>query len=84
MFIITKRKRLGTESAYIIKDLNEEQIEGTFYDKELQRIQLPQELRIEKVLRKKKQGKNTLFLVKWLGWDESFNSWVQEEDLRAL
>ena len=84
VFIIIKRKRLGTESVYIIKDLNEEQIEGTFYDKELQRIQLPQEFRIQKVLRKKKQGKNTLFLVKWLGWDESFNSWVQEEDLRAL
>ena len=63
---------------------NDEQIEGTFYERELQRIQLPTEFRIEKVLRKKKQGKKTLFLVKWLGWDKTFNSWVAEEDLRKL
>ena len=53
MFIITERKRLGTESVYIIKDLNDEQIEGTFYERELQRIQLPKEFRVEKLLRKK-------------------------------
>ena len=33
VFIITERKRLGTESVYIIKDLNDEQIEGTFYER---------------------------------------------------
>ncbi len=84
VFIITKRKRLGTESVYIIKDLNDKEIEGTFYEKELQRIQLPEEFRIEKVLSKKKQGKKNVYLVKWLGWDKTFNSWVPEEDLRLL
>ena len=84
VFIITERKRLGTESVYIIKDLNDEQIEGTFYERELQRIQLPKEFRVEKVLRKKKQGKKTLFLVKWQGWDKTFNSRVAEEYLRKL
>ena len=69
---------------YIIKDLNDEQIEGTFYERELQRIQLPKEFRVEKVLRKKELGKNTLFLVKWPGWDKMFNSWIAEEDLRKL
>ena len=69
---------------YIIKDLNDEQIEGTFYERELQRIQLTKEFRVEKVLRKKKQGKKTLFLVKWLCWNKSFNSSVAEEDLRKL
>ena len=84
VFIITKRKRQGTEPVYVINDLNEEQIEGTFYERELQRIQLPEEFRVEKVLRKKKQGNKTLHLVKWLGWDSTFNSWVAEEDLRKL
>ncbi len=85
VFIITKRNSsAGTEPVYTIKDLNEEVIEGTFYEKELQRIQLPEEFRIEKVLRKKKQGKNTLYLVKWLGWGDTFNSWVAEEDLKLL
>ena len=82
MFIITERKRLGTESVYIIKDLNDENIEGIFYERELQRIQFPKEFCVEKVSRKKKQGKKTSFLVKWLGLDKTFNSWVAEEDLR--
>ena len=72
------------EAVYVINDLNGEQIEGTFYERELQRIQLPEEFRVENVLRKKKQGKKTLHLVKWLGWDNTFNSWVAEEDLRKL
>ena len=84
VFIITKRKGEGTEAVYVINDLNGEQIEGAFYERELQRIQLPEEFRVEKVLRKKKQGKKTLHLVKWLGWDNTFNSWVAEEDLRKL
>ncbi len=84
VFIITGQKRLGTEPVYNIQDLNKEEIEGTFYEVELQRIQLPDEFRVEKVLRKKKVGKKTLHLVKWLGWDNSFNSWVVEEDLRKL
>ena len=69
---------------YIIKDMNDQQIEGTFYERELQHIQLPKEFRVEKVLRKKKQGKKTLFLVKWLGWGKTFISWVAEEDFRKL
>ena len=48
MFIITERKWQWTESVYIIKDLNDEQIEGTFYERELQRIQFPKEFRVEK------------------------------------
>ena len=43
MFIIAKRKRQGTESVYVINGLNGEQIEVTFYERELQRIQLPEE-----------------------------------------
>ena len=62
VFIITKRKRQGTEAVYVINDLNGEQIEGTFYQRELQRTYLfncPRNF-VLKVLRKKKQGKKTL------------------------
>ena len=37
---------------YVIDDLNSEEITGTFYEKELQRID-QQEFRIEKVIKKK-------------------------------
>ena len=49
---------------YVINDLNGEEIIGTFYEKELQKID-PQELRIEKVIKKKG---NKLY-VKWKGYD---------------
>ena len=58
---------------YKIKDLNGEIILGTFYGQELSRA--TQEIfRIEKVLKiDKKRGKA---LVKWSGYNNEFDSWV--------
>ena len=54
---------------YIINDLNVEEITGTFYEKELQKID-QKEFRIEKVINKK----GDKLYVKWKGYDNSFNS----------
>ena len=62
--------------AYIINDLNGEQIIGTFYEKELQKTN-QEEFRIEKVIKKKG---NKLY-VKWKGYDHSFNSWIDKKRL---
>jgi transposase InsO family protein len=83
VFIITNRTN-RTEPIYHIEDLNGEKIDGTFYEKELQRIQLPKEFRIERVISTKKVGRKTQYLVKWLGWADSFNSWVPEEELKKI
>ena len=56
---------------YVINDLNGEQIIGTFYEKELQKTN-QEEFRIEKVIKKKG---NKLY-VKWKGYYNSFNSWI--------
>ena len=61
---------------YVIDDLNGEEITGTFYEKEFQKID-QQEFRIEKVIKKKG---NKLY-VKWKGYDNSFNSWIDKKDL---
>ena len=61
---------------YVINDLNDEEIIGTFYKKELEKID-QQEVKIEKVIKKKG---NKLY-VKWKGYDNSFNSWIHEKDL---
>ena len=60
---------------YVINDLNSEEIIGTFYEKELQKTN-QQKLRIEKVIKKKS---NKLF-VKWKGYDNPFNSWIDKEE----
>lgn len=63
---------------YKVKDYNGEEIKGEFYQEELQKSQLTENIfLVEKVLQRRK-GKA---LVKWLGYDEKFNSWIPEEDI---
>ena len=61
---------------YTISDLNGEKVIGTFYEKELQKTNR-KEFRIEKVL----QRKGDKLYVKWKGYDNSFNSWINKNDL---
>ena len=61
---------------YIINDLNGEEIIRTFYKKELQNIN-KEEFRIEKVIRRK----DDKLYVKWKGYDNSFNTWIDKKDL---
>ena len=61
---------------YVISDLNGEEIVGRFYEKELQKNN-QKEFRIEKVVKRKL---NKLH-VKWKGYNNSFNSWIDKKDL---
>ena len=61
---------------YVINDLNGEKVIGTFNGKELQKTN-QQKFRIEKVIERKG---NKLY-VKWKGYDNSFNSWIDKNDL---
>ena len=60
---------------YVINDLNGEKITGSFYEKELQKSN-QKEFRTEKVLKKK----GDKLYVKWKGYDNSFNSWIDKKD----
>ena len=58
---------------YRLKDLNQEEIKGTFYEQELSKAK--QEIfRIEKII--KKDYKNKRALVKWKGYSKDFNNLV--------
>ena len=61
---------------YGISDLNGEEIVGRFYEKALQKTN-QKEFRIEKAIRRK--GNN--LYSKWKGYNNSFNSWIDENDL---
>ena len=64
---------------YKLEDLQGEEIKGTFYEPELQKTE-QQVFRIEKIIKKEK-GKS---LVKWKGYSDKFNSWVDNKDLINL
>ena len=61
---------------YEISDLNGEKIVESIYEKELQKTN-QKEFRIEKVIKRK----GNKLHVKWKGYDNSFNSWINEKDL---
>ena len=73
VFVIKKVKNT-VPWTYVINDLNGEEITGTFYEKELQKTN-QEEFRI--VIRRKG---NKLY-VKWKGYDNSFNSWIDKARL---
>ena len=74
VFVIKKVKNT-VPWTYVINDLNGEEIRGTFYEKELQKIN-QEEFRIEKVIKRKVDK----IYVKWKGYDNSFNSWIDKKD----
>ena len=75
VFVISKIKKT-VPWTYVINDLNGEEIVGTFYEEELQKGN-QEEFRIEKVIKTKG---NKLY-VKWIGYDDSFNSWIDKKDI---
>ena len=67
---------------YRIKDYNGEQLKGTFYPQELQKVIKTDDVyRIEEVLQKRKKGKQVQYLVKWYGYPASYNSWINGNQL---
>ena len=77
VFVVDK-VMLTKPVTYYIVDLLGEKVEGSFYEKELQKAK-QQNFRIEKVVRRDKKKKKAL--VKWKGYSNKFNSWVSFKDL---
>ena len=75
VFVIKKVKNT-VPWTYVINDLNVEEITGTFYEKELRKTN-QEEFRIEKVIRQK----GDKFHVKWKGYYNLFNSWIDKANL---
>ena len=63
---------------YKIKDLNDNIIEGIFYERELQKTKNTSQLYIiEKIIRKNENR----YLVKWRNYSNDFNSWIDKDDI---
>ena len=75
VFIICKNKNT-VPWTYVISDLNGEPITGTFYEKKLQKT-IQKEYRIEKVIK----TKGDKLYVKWKGYDNSFISLIDKNDI---
>jgi hypothetical protein len=72
---------------YKLKDLNQEAVDGSFYQHEIQGVD--KDLRgfwkVEEVLQTRLvRGNKKEYLVKWEGYPESMNSWVKEKDIKKI
>ena len=75
IFIVNKIKNT-VPWTYVISNLNGEVIMESFYEKELQKNN-QKEFRIEKVIKRK----GNKIYVKWNGYNNSFNNWIDKKDL---
>lgn len=67
---------------YFLKDDKGEELLGTFYSQELQKVNSEKpKHRIEKVLNVRVSNATREYLIRWKGKRASFDSWISESDL---
>ena len=68
---------------YKIKDWQNEEIEGSFYESELQKTKQKKDVYlVEKILQKKTVKGKKMVLVKWFGYTEP--TWQPEENVKGF
>ena len=66
---------------YKIEDLNKEEIEGVFYEQELQKVNFDEKkFIIKKILKNKKEKGVKKYFVSFKGFPDSFNKWISEDE----
>ena len=62
-----------------MKDMSGDDIKGTFYSDELQIVEKPDDalFDVELIVRTRKRAGKIEYLVKWRGYSDKLNSWVE-------
>ena len=71
-----------TPVTYRVSDMGGDELKGSFYGQELQKISPPDVYDIEEILDTRTRRGRKEYLIKWTGYPASFNSW--ERDLIKL
>ena len=70
---------------YKLKYYDGEELKGSFYEKELQKVIKPDDVyQVGKVLKKRGRDRNVQYLVKWLKYPSKFNSWVPASEINLI
>ncbi|CAH3114726.1 unnamed protein product, partial [Pocillopora meandrina] len=79
---VSRFARIHLVYTYKVKEMDDTPVRGTFYEQDLQKVQIPDDAlyRIEKVL--KRQGNKVL--VSWKGFPPKHNSWLNKKDIQKL
>ncbi len=82
-FFISRREIKQNIPVYFIKDYNNEEIIGSMYSDELQKINFDVNTvyNIETIIKKRSVRGRKQVLVKWRGWRKQFNTWIDESEV---
>lgn len=82
--IIRAYKTQEGQPVYKLKDWQDEKIEGTFYEYELQLFHVDNNTvyKIDKVLKERKHKNKKEVLVRWLHWPSKFDTWISANDIK--
>ena len=86
IFRIINRNAKEGFPIYDIEDYDGEPIIGSFYEPELQKVEVDKDqiFKIDKVLQTKTKNKIKMHLVSWLSWPKKYNSWIKDADLTDI
>lgn len=87
VFRIVRVNTNGTVVRYYIADQNNEAIEGCFYQEEIQKIVFDPDthrFEVDEILGERGQGTGKEYLVSWIGYGPSFNSYIKASALEGV
>jgi hypothetical protein len=84
VFKVHKRYHRGILPIYKLRDLQDEDITGTFYQSELQKVDInpDQTWKVDKILKTRGRGENKQHYVQWKYYPKKFNSWINARDFQ--
>ena len=68
------------DQRYTLQNELGEIVEGSFYEPELQKTSIGSTREVEKIIRKREVDGKTQYLVKYLGYSDKHNAWIEAED----
>lgn len=87
IFEVTRRFRRQGSPIYRLSDLVNEPLSGTFYQTELQKVDVDDDniWKVDRVLKtRKRKNSEKEMLVRWLYFPSKFDSWVKASDFENL
>lgn len=86
IFVISSIVKRLPWIVYKLTDLENEQIVGTFYGRELQKVTYAPttKFKIDKIIRSRYSGSRKEVFVKWKGYPDKFNSWILASNLESI
>lgn len=77
VFTIKRVQTFTNPTTYVLEDSNGDEVAGAVYAEDILAVKYPDIYLIEKIV--KRRGNNVY--VKWLGFGDEFNQWIDEKAL---